>query len=284
MKKFPWPWGIAGVIGALLCQPRAIADSAQVILYDGANFTGEQRTITSMVGNLGSTGFNDRAESMVVVSGVWQFCTDVNHRGNCQTLGTGSYPDLNALGLANAISSLQLSTSITSPEIRVYVDPNFMGQSERLTSSIGSLGSRGLNDNISSIQVLSGSWKICTDVNYRGNCQTLGPGSYNDLGVLGMQDTISSIELLGNSTAPGITLYESPNFQGPSVALSEESSNLGSQSFNDRAASIIVSSGTWEVCENVGFGGRCQRLYTGTYGDLGSLGLAKSISSVRPVN
>lgn len=282
MRKLVGTLGVAIALATASAQ-WAAAQNASVILYDGPNFTGEQRPLSSGAGNLGRISFNDRTESIVVVSGVWRVCSDINYRGRCQTLGPGSYPNINTLGLSNTISSLQPSSTAATPEIRVYVDGGFTGRSERITGSVSNLGFRGLNDNISSIQVLGGTWKICSDVNYRGRCQTLSPGSYDNLDFIGLRDMLSSIELVGENVTPGITLYQEPNFQGRSVAISADAYNLGSEGFNDLAASVIVSSGTWEVCENVGFRGRCQRLSAGTYSNLGSLGLSRTISSVRPV-
>lgn len=264
----------------------AIAQSSQIILYDNPGFTGEQRPLTTTVSNLGHVNFNDRADSLVVVSGLWQVCTNVNYRGRCQTLGVGSYSDLSGLGLTNALSSIQpVAPSSTRPEVTVYADVNFGGRSQRLGDSTTNLGHYGLNDAVSSVQVSGGAWQICSDINYRGRCHTLQPGSYSNLGHLGWQDTISSLQLLTEpATATGITLYQNPNFEGRSLGLSEANYNIGAQGFNDQAVSAIVSVGTWEVCENVGFGGRCQRLTPGVYSNLGELGLARTISSVRPVN
>lgn len=98
---------MVGILGALLAQPGAIAQTTQIILFDGPDFSGEQRSFSSGVRDLSNQGFNDRAESMVVVSGTWRLCSDVGYRGNCRTLGTGSYSDLSGLGLQDNISSIQ---------------------------------------------------------------------------------------------------------------------------------------------------------------------------------
>lgn len=272
-------------LGSALAE-EAIAQNHQIILYDHPGFTGEQRPLTTPVSNLGHVNFNDRADSLVVVSGLWQVCTNVNYRGSCQTLGVGSYSDLSGLGLTNALSSVQpVEASSTRPEATIYADVNFGGRSQRLVDSTTNLGHYGLNDTVSSVQVRGGAWQICSDINYRGSCRTLQPGSYSNLAHLGLQDSISSMQLLTETaTVTGITLYQNPNFEGRSLALSEANYNIGAQGFNDQAVSAIVSAGTWEVCENVGFGGRCQRLSPGVYGNLGELGLARTISSVRPVN
>ncbi len=52
---------------------------------------------------------------------------------------------------------------------------------------------------------------------------------------------------------------------------------------NDRASSVIVDRGRWEVCENAGFGGRCVVLRRGNYDSLRAMGMNNRISSVRPV-
>ena len=51
--------------------------------------------------------------------------------------------------------------------------------------------------------------------------------------------------------------------------------------FADRASSLVVSGASWEVCDNVGFNGRCIVLRPGRYPSLATLGLNDRISSVR---
>jgi uncharacterized protein YcfJ len=53
--------------------------------------------------------------------------------------------------------------------------------------------------------------------------------------------------------------------------------------FNDRASSVVVDHGRWEVCEDARFEGRCVILRRGSYGSLRDMGLDNRISSVRPV-
>jgi Beta/Gamma crystallin len=59
-------------------------------------------------------------------------------------------------------------------------------------------------------------------------------------------------------------------------------SDLDRTDFNDRAESIIVPEGVWEVCSDARLNGRCARLQPGECRNLqGSLD--RSISSVREV-
>src|SRR5262249_45238728 len=59
--------------------------------------------------------------------------------------------------------------------------------------------------------------------------------------------------------------------------------NMERIGFNDRASSIIVDRGRWEVCDDAGFNGHCVVLRRGNYDSLRDMGLSNRISSVRPV-
>ena len=89
---------------------------------------------------------------------------------------------------------------------------------------------------------------------------------------------------LGFSTlaAAQITFYEGEDFRGRSFAASSWVNDFTRYGFNDRASSAIVSSGSWEVCENDRFEGRCVVLRPGNYDSLRAMGMNDRISSVRP--
>ena len=40
--------------------------------------------------------------------------------------------------------------------------------------------------------VRSGSWQLCSDAEFRGQCITLSPGSYPSLRAMGLNDRVSS--------------------------------------------------------------------------------------------
>jgi len=79
-----------------------------------------------------------------------------------------------------------------------------------------------------------------------------------------------------------ITLYESPGFQGRRMTLRGTTPDLDRTDFNDRAESIVVRDGVWEVCTDAGFRGRCVRLQPGEYPNLQG-DLNNRISSAREV-
>lgn len=81
-----------------------------------------------------------------------------------------------------------------------------------------------------------------------------------------------------------VTFYEHDDFQGRSFTTSKQINNFERFGFNDRASSVIVANQRWEVCEDVGFGGRCVILRPGRYSSLGTMGLNDRVSSVRIVS
>jgi uncharacterized protein YcfJ len=83
--------------------------------------------------------------------------------------------------------------------------------------------------------------------------------------------------------AAGITLYEGENFHGRAFTATNQVRSLDPTGFNDRAASVIVDRGRWEVCEHANFAGRCLLLRRGNYYTLRDIGMENRISSVRPV-
>jgi uncharacterized protein YcfJ len=81
-----------------------------------------------------------------------------------------------------------------------------------------------------------------------------------------------------------VTFYEGEGFRGRVFAANRPVANFVDYGFNDRASSVVVDRGRWEVCEDAGYRGHCVVLRPGSYDSLRGMGLEKRISSVRPVN
>lgn len=79
------------------------------------------------------------------------------------------------------------------------------------------------------------------------------------------------------------TFYENDNFQGQSFSTNRQVGNVVNIGFNDRALSIVVTEGRWEVCGDVRFGGACRVLREGSYPSLRAMGMNDRISSLRPL-
>lgn len=80
-----------------------------------------------------------------------------------------------------------------------------------------------------------------------------------------------------------VTFYEGEGFRGRAFSTSRELRDFSRSGFNDRASSVIVDRGRWEVCEDARFSGRCVVLRQGSYDSLKRMGIDNRLSSVRPV-
>ncbi len=78
-----------------------------------------------------------------------------------------------------------------------------------------------------------------------------------------------------------ITFYEGEGFRGRAFTTNRQMPDFRRGGFNDRASSVIVDSGRWEVCEDVQFRGRCVMLRRGSYDSLARMGINDRLSSVR---
>ncbi|MFO1414367.1 MAG: beta/gamma crystallin-related protein [Burkholderiales bacterium] len=88
---------------------------------------------------------------------------------------------------------------------------------------------------------------------------------------------------LASAAAAQVTLYQNEGFYGPTFSTSGNVWNLANSGFNDRASSLIVERGMWQVCEDADFRGYCQTLRPGQYPSLRAMGLNNRISSLRRV-
>jgi hypothetical protein len=157
----------------------------------------------------------------------------------------------------------------------------------------------GFNDRASSVIIQRGRWQLCTNADYRGNCVTLSPGTYPDLGRMGLSRSISSARPIGGGNPPpnfrpppppppppmggqsSVTLFEGFGLNGQFFDIPGNISNMGNTTWNDRAHSMIVRGGRWQLCSDANFTGFCQTFSPGRYDDLGRLG--GTLSSLRQV-
>ena len=79
-----------------------------------------------------------------------------------------------------------------------------------------------------------------------------------------------------------ITLYERPDFRGPSVVANERIDTVATQGLGDTASSLVVTDGKWEVCTQAYFRGRCTELLPGSYPSM-SVSLNGRVASARQI-
>lgn len=174
--------------------------------------------------------------------------------------------------------------------VTLFSGPNFQGQGFSTAREYSNLP-RQDNDRALSLRIDRGAWEVCADANFAGRCQVFSR-DVPDLRAYGMGEAISSLRpALGDrdrrpdqgswGRGRAITLFYGPGFQGPSFVVTDEVTNLRRQD-NDKAFSLRIDRGAWEVCTDSDFGGRCE-VVSRDVRDLRALGLGGSISSIRPV-
>jgi hypothetical protein len=177
---------------------------ADMTLYEHDNFQGRRVQANGTIENLANSGFNDRAESVVIRSGDWQLCDDAYFRGRCVTLRPGEYPSLGQMGMNDRISSArEVGGWGPAPQaergerhdwghgsrVILYSNPNFQGERYVVNGDyLRDLANTGFNDRAQSMRVEGGYWMFCSDAAFQGRCRTFGPGDYAQLpGVLNNQ-------------------------------------------------------------------------------------------------
>jgi hypothetical protein len=194
--------------------------------------------------------------------------------------------------------------------ITVYENPEFRGNAVTFRGEIPDLREYRLNDRITSFEVLGNqAWEVCRDVFFGGACHVF-TGSIDDLREMGWNDRISSLRPLGNVRNNGggwggvfdnrngnvngnvngngrargranqsrLVLYDRTNFRGESRDVLNSNSNLGT--VGDRARSVEVIGGTWDLCDGNFGNARCVTV-SENVPDLNALGLRGGVSSVR---
>ena len=94
---------------------------------------------------------------------------------------------------------------------------------------------------------------------------------------------VTAAFVISTQAAAQITFYEREGFAGQSFTAENQVANFAQNGFNDRASSVVVLRGRWEICEDARFSGRCVILRPGRYPSLAAMNMNNSVSSVRSV-
>ena len=282
-------------LAALLAAAGAAAAQAprgDVVLYEHSEFRGRALALGDDAPDFERFGFNDRASSIRIERGTWEFCFDARYRGNCETLGPGSYASLG--GFNDRISSARRiagggprggrsrdrDSDRRRPraDVELYDAQDFAGYLGSLEAAAPNFEGLGFNDRVASIIVHRGRWQFCTDANYRGTCHVFGPGEYRAITARNRYSSArpaapsggppSGPPGKGGGPAPGrarIVLYNGADFAGRSLVLDATAPNLEPLGFNDRAQSAIVQGGTWRLCSDAHQRGHCRDFPPGRY-------------------
>jgi len=183
----------------------------------------------------------------------------------------------------------------SATEIRVCQQRRMGEPCVTLRQAVPNLASWGLSNRISSFDIRSGSWQMCTGTGFGGNCRVF-ENSVSDLQGTPWQNAISSLRPMfhggggwGNWTGGGAVdprwavLFDRPGFRGTPLTVTGAVSNLARLGFGNRASSMRLSGSTrWQLCSEPGYRGRCRTLGSSS-ASLNSQGLDRQVMSMRPV-
>ena len=296
---------------ACLFAPLApLAHAQDVELYDQPAFAGVRLTLSTNAPDLAAYGLGGRVASVVVKKGQWEFCTLPQFGGACIAVGPGRYAEL-PTALRGALASLRNTAAVAAPTVVaaapaaavvtpvvpaaavaaastdamvLYEHAAFAGRKLGISAATPRLGELNFNDIASSVEVFRGRWQFCVHADYAGECIVLGVGRHAQAGRF--NDAISSIRpVYGKDDKPlpptgGVVLFEHSDFKGVELLLTAVTPNLVALNFNDKASSIEVLAGRWELCLDADFKGRCISMTPGRYNL--EKALNDRISSVRP--
>lgn len=261
-----------------------------VVLYSD-EFAGQELVVSDSVSDLRSRNFNDLAAAVVIADGEWDLCSDGGYSGTCMRFRAGRHVLPPALrGQLSSLRPAGGGRPVTpgqpgSAALVLYEGGNFGGRQLPLSDAAGNLAEQGFNDRASSVEIFRGRWQICAHANFNEPCTVLGPGRHQLQGPL--QNSVSSVRPLGGRrddprppSGGAVSLYESFDLGGRSLLVSATVTNLRSEDFNDRARSVDIHSGRWELCSDSDFRGQCVILGPGRH----TLpeGLSGRLSSLRP--
>lgn len=242
---------------------------ADITLYEHARFGGAQVTLRGSNPDLSGTGFNDKASSAVVTSGRWEVCTNSSFRGSCTVLTRGEYPSLQS-DMNDRISSAREGgdrrgngrdrddRDRRAGDRRDRDERNGRGRDGVLLSEIPPPGS----DRVGGLPDSYANESYATEGRRDGRRDVPSRAAPGRGGV-------------------GLELYSDAGFGGERVRIERDTADLTRANFNDRASSVVVTGGTWEICSDARYGGSCATYRPGQYERLG--GLSGQASSVRRV-
>ncbi len=174
-------------------------------------------------------------------------------------------------------------------ELTLYARADFVGRELTLRDATPNLRALGFPDRAASLVVRSGRWELCVGAGFRGDCAVFGRGEYRKLdrfagAVASAREVgtgLAANSWHGDSLGRGmIELYAGAALQGNSTRLGRDMSDLVQIGFNNRAVSVQVEAGTWQLCSAAAYLGECRVFAPGRYNDLGAA-LAHKLSSAR---
>jgi hypothetical protein len=249
-----------------------LAQAGQMTLYTDANFGGRAVTVQHQMPDLSGVGFNDRASSMVIDAGRWEVCVDAGFRGRCALFERGQYPVIT--GLNDSISSVREVGGVDQERGRERDHEFNRGRDHDRDHERERERDHERDHERDDHQR--------RDDDGRGDQGWQGLGQERNQGQYQGRNQERSERQWRAGPQPVVLLYSEPGFRGERLPLQRDERNLDQFNFNDRAASVVIQEGEWELCMHADFRGQCRLYGPGQYPRLGPLdGQVSSLRRVR---
>jgi hypothetical protein len=204
---------------------------------------------------------------------------------------------------ALTLAAAGLTGAAQAASITIHKQPNFTGGHVTLNDTTPNLTQHGIQDQASSL-VLDGRWEVCTQPNFAGDCRVLEPGRYATLDgslnhriesarPVGRKDVVVGSRgdnygrddrgregRWGGRERGAIDIFPGADFRGRPMRVERDTESL--ERFSDQASSVIVHEGTWQLCTQAAYEGRCRTFEPGRYASLGGR-LDNNVASVKQI-
>lgn len=259
----------AWVAVALIASPAA----AEIHVWKEKDQQGQHRRIRRAVRDLKNLGFDD-AISSLQADERWQVCSEPLYRGDCR-LVEGTVPNLRLLGFNNRITSMRPAP----PEADSPAEPEPELEAERAATSARRAPEPKPEPEDGTVLPDAKSWRTPPPAASAAERPAPSPAPSAREWWRGEEDAAvfaAPGEKVRRKRAPRIELYAEANYGGRRLRLDRPIQDVAD--LGQPVASLLVRSGTWEVCSRPGFQGDCTTL------DAKAEGLAQAgIGSLRPV-
>ncbi|KAM9244951.1 beta/gamma crystallin domain-containing protein 2 isoform 1-T1 [Dugong dugon] len=271
----------------------------EISLFSEEDLKGEQVKLTQALENSQDLGKPLQVASITVSTGLWLLYPKPFFEDTPCILEPGEYPTLEACGTSDpSVGSLKPVTlgcpSVErpgEPKAIVFEAPGFQGQSWEVSRDIYNLkqpeDSQSPNlASVGSLRVLGGCWVGYEKEGFRGHQYLLEEGEYADWSHWGGYDKVlTSLRVIRTDFAdPTVVLFETMDFKGPSVAVTEALPDVEQAGHGPCTHAIHVLNGVWVAYQEVGFSGEQYVLEKGVYRNCEDWGASNSaLVSLQPV-
>lgn len=174
------------VVAPSVVSAMPVSSETYIVLYRHTGQVIRAVELTSSVDDLDTRQFHDGADAALVIGGTWRLCDGEHGRGQCSDFVPGQYVSLGALDGRVRSAYLIAGTpgyvariAVPAGRAVLYELPNFGGAQAVVESGPApDLAWAHFRKPASSVRVESGSWLVCTDLGYQGDCRVLQPGEY----------------------------------------------------------------------------------------------------------